>query len=49
MRVRASLGAGAAVAPLARAAANMADAEGLAAHAAAARARIRGYDGNVRT
>lgn len=40
-------GAGAAVAPLARAAANMADAEGLAAHAAAARARIRGYDGNV--
>ena len=42
-------GAGAAVAPLARAAANMADAEGLAAHAAAARARIRGYDGNIRT
>ena len=42
-------GAGAAVAPLARAAANIADAEGLAAHAAAARARIRGYDGNVRT
>ena len=42
-------GAGAAVAPLARAAANMADAEGLAAHAAAARARIRGYDGNVGT
>lgn len=41
-------GAGAAVAPLARAAANIADAEGLAAHAAAARARIRGYDGNVR-
>ena len=42
-------GAGAAVAPLARAAANIADAEGLAAHAAAARARIQGYDGNVRT
>ena len=41
-------GAGAAVAPLARAAANIADAEGLAAHAAAARARIQGYDGNVR-
>lgn len=42
-------GTGAAVGPLARAAANIADAEGLAAHAAAARARIRGYDGNVRT
>lgn len=41
-------GVGAAVAPLARAAANIADAEGLAAHAAAARVRIRGYDGNVR-
>ena len=41
-------GAGAAVAPLARAAANIADAEGLAAHAAAARVRIQGYDGNVR-
>lgn len=42
-------GVGAAVAPLARAAANMADAEGLAAHAAAARARIPGYDGNAGT
>ena len=42
-------GASAAVAPLARAAANIADAEGLAAHAASARARIRGYDGNVGT
>ena len=40
-------GAGEAVAPLARAAASIADAEGLAAHAAAARARIPGYDGNV--
>ena len=40
-------GAGAGVAPLARTAASIADAEGLAAHAAAARARIRGYDGNV--
>lgn len=42
-------GTGEAVAPLARTAANIADAEGLAAHAAAARARIRGYDGNVRS
>ncbi len=35
-------------APLARIAATIADAEGLGAHAAAARARISGYDGNVR-
>ena len=41
-------GGAAAVAPLARVAANIADAEGLAAHAAAARARIEGHDGNVR-
>ena len=41
-------GSAAAVVPLARVAANIADSEGLAAHAAAARARIEGYDGNVR-
>ena len=37
----------AAAAPLARVAATIADAEGLAAHAAAARARIQGYDHNT--
>ena len=40
-------GGAAAVGPLARVAANIADSEGLAAHAAAARARIEGYAGNV--
>ena len=40
-------GGAAAVGPLARVAANIADSEGLAAHAAAARARIEGYGGNV--
>ena len=39
-------GSAAAVGPLARVAANIADAEGLAAHAAAAQARIAGYDAN---